>query len=69
MSTWNPLQTPSTGPPASACARTAAIAGESAASAPQRRWSPNENPPGTITASAPPQVVVAVPDPHRLGAD
>ena len=69
MSTWNPLQTPRTGPPASACARTAAIAGDSAASAPQRRWSPNENPPGTITASAPLEGVVAVPDADRLRAD
>ena len=37
VSTWKPLQMPSTGPPAAASSRTAAIAGESAASAPGRR--------------------------------
>jgi hypothetical protein len=35
--TWNPLQMPSTSPPASACRRTAAITGDSAATAPARR--------------------------------
>ena len=36
-STWKPLQVPSTGPPASAKRRTAAITGEKRAIAPQRR--------------------------------
>ena len=31
MSTWKPLQMPSTGPPLAACARTDAMTGESAA--------------------------------------
>ena len=37
QSTWKPLQIPSTGPPASANSRTARIAGEKRAIAPQRR--------------------------------
>ncbi len=35
--TWNPLQIPSTSPPPSANAHTAAVAGEKRAIAPQRR--------------------------------
>ena len=37
QSTWKPLQMPSTGPPSSANARTASIAGAKRAIAPQRR--------------------------------
>ena len=37
VSTWNPLQMPTTGPPAAACSATASITGENRAMAPVRR--------------------------------
>ena len=37
VSTWKPLQMPTTGPPAAACSATASITGEKRAMAPVRR--------------------------------
>lgn len=50
---WKPLQMPSTLPPPAAWAFTAPMMGVRLASAPGRRWSPYENPPGMTTATVP----------------
>ena len=68
MSTWKPLQTPRTGPPASACARTAAIAGDSAARAPHAEVVAEREPARDDHGVGAVQVVVAVPDADGLRA-